>query len=277
VDISDIDLHSVDHVLTTTRAVRRRLDFGRPVERELIERCIDIAIQAPTALHGETWHFIVITEQCQRAAVAQIYRRAGEGHRSGALSLDPYLASLRAEKPEAPRFADQQRMFSSGAHLVRHMQDVPVLILACIEGRVENAGPGAQASLYGSIFPAVWSLMLAFRARGIGSVMTTQHIGHFEQDMATAVGLPDDMTQVALLAVAYFTGSDFKPANAFTGNDGGKTWRPANRRDLSTFAPLRALRARTSDPRLATTSRGRRRCATAACDDRCVRAHSSSR
>lgn len=212
-DISDIDLHSVDHVLTTTRAVRRRLDFSRPVERELIERCIDIAIQAPTALHGETWHFIVITEQCQRAAVAQIYRRAGEGHRSGALSLDPYLASLRAEKPEAPRFADQQRMFSSGAHLVRHMQDVPVLILACIEGRVENAGPGAQASLYGSIFPAVWSLMLAFRARGIGSVMTTQHIGHFEQDMATAVGLPDDMTQVALLAVAYFTGSDFKPAN----------------------------------------------------------------
>jgi hypothetical protein len=125
------------------------------------------------------------------------------------LSLDPYLASLRAEKPDAPRFAAQQRMFSSGAHLVRHMQDVPVLILACVEGRIEKAGPGAQASLYGSIFPAVWSLMLAFRARWIGSVMTTQHIEHFEQDMATAVGLPEDMTQVALLAVAYFTGSDF--------------------------------------------------------------------
>ena len=211
-DVSDIDVHSVDHVLTTTRAVRRRLDLGRPVERALIERCIDIAIQAPTALHGETWHFVVITDQSQRAAVAEIYRRAGEGHRSGAFPLDPYLSSLRAEKPEDSRFAAQQRMFSSGAHLVGHMQDVPVLILACVEGRVETAGPGAQASLYGSIFPAVWSLMLAFRARGIGSVMTTQHIEHFEKDMASVVALPDGMTQVALLAVAYFTGSDFKPA-----------------------------------------------------------------
>jgi nitroreductase len=113
-DVSDIDLRSVDHVLTTTRAVRRRLDLGRRVERELIERCIDIAIQAPTALHGETWHFVVITEQPQRTAVAQVYRRAGEG-RSGALSLDPYLASLRAEKPDDPRFAAQPRMFRSGA------------------------------------------------------------------------------------------------------------------------------------------------------------------
>jgi nitroreductase len=86
-DVTDIDLRSVDHVLTTTRAVRRRLDLGRPVERELIESCIDIATQAPTALHGETWHFVVITEPSQRAAVAEIYRRAAEGHRSGVLPL----------------------------------------------------------------------------------------------------------------------------------------------------------------------------------------------
>jgi nitroreductase len=84
------------------------------------------------------------------------------------------------------------------------MQDVPVLILACVEGRVEKASPGAQASLYGSIFPAVWSLMLALRARGIGSVMTTQHIEHFDRDMARVIGLPAGITQAALLAVAYF-------------------------------------------------------------------------
>jgi nitroreductase len=94
-DLADIDLVSVNHVLMTTRAVRKRLDLTRPVEREVIERCIEIAIQAPTALYGETWHFIVITEATQRAAVVDIYRRAGEGIRSGAFSLDPYTSSLR--------------------------------------------------------------------------------------------------------------------------------------------------------------------------------------
>lgn len=218
-DVSEIDLRSVDHVLTTTRAVRKRLDLGRPVERELIERCIDIAIQAPTALHGETWHFVVVTDALQRAAIADIYRQAGEGHRVGTLPLDSYLSSLRTEKPDDLRFSAQQRMFASGAHLVRHMQDVPVLILACVEGTAEKASPGAQASLYGSIFPAVWSLMLVLRARGIGSVMTTQHIEHFDRDMARVIGLPDGITQVALLAVAYFTGSDFKPAKRAPGRE----------------------------------------------------------
>ena len=211
-DIADIDLVSVDHVLMTTRAVRKRLDLARPVGREVIERCIEIAIQAPTALYGETWHFIVITDATQRAAVAEIYRRAGEGFRSGAFPFNPYLSGLRATSPDDKRFTAQQRMFSSGLELMKHLQDVPVLILACAEGRVENQGPGAQASLYGSIFPAVWSLLLAFRARGIGSVMTTLHIGHFERDMARVLELPARVTQAALLAAGYFTGSDFKPA-----------------------------------------------------------------
>jgi nitroreductase len=211
-DLSDIDMPSVDHVLTTTRAVRQRLDLTRPVERRVIERCIEIAVQAPTALQGETWHFVVVTDPRQREVVATIYRKAGEGHRSGALPLDPYLSQLRATTAQDPRFEAQQRMFRSGTHLVQRMHEVPVLILACIEGRVEHAGPGAQASLYGSIFPAVWSLMLALRTRGLGSVMTTQHIQHLEREMARVLGLPDGLTQAALLAVAYFTGTDFKPA-----------------------------------------------------------------
>ncbi len=211
-DIADIHLASVDHVLMTTRAVRKRLDLTRPVGREIIERCIEVAIQAPTALYGETWHFIVITDATQRAAVADIYRRAGEGIRSGAFSLDSYTSSLRATSPEDKRFTAQQKMFSAGAELMKHLSVVPVLILACAEGRVENAGPGAQAPLYGSIFPAVWSLMLAFRARGIGSVLTTLHIEHFERDMARVLELPVHMTQAGLVAAGYFTGSDFKPA-----------------------------------------------------------------
>ena len=95
---------------------------------------------------------------------------------------------------------------------MKHLSEVPVLILTCAEGRVEHAGPGAQAPLYGSIFPAVWSLMLAFRARGIGSVLTTLHIEHFEREMARVLELPADVTQVALVAAGYFTGTDFKPA-----------------------------------------------------------------
>lgn len=210
-DLGDIDLASVDHVLTTTRAVRRRLDLTRPVERDVIERCIEIALQAPTALYGETWHFLVVTERRQREAVAAVYRKAGEGHRSGTLPLDPYLSRLRMTTHD-PRFEAQQRMFGSGGYLVQHVHEVPVLIVACIEGRVEREGPGAQASLYGSIFPAVWSLMLALRARGLGSAMTTQHIHHLEREMAQVLGLPDGLTQAALLAVGYFTGTDFKPA-----------------------------------------------------------------
>ena len=210
-DPNSIDLSSVDHVLTTTRAVRQRLDLTRPVERQVIERCLEIALQAPLGLNGETRHFVVVTDPRQRAAVGALYRKAGEGHRSGALPHDSYLSQLHLTA-EDPNFAAQQRMFRSGGYLVAHMHEVPVLILACVEGRVEQAGPGAQASLYGSIFPAVWSLMLALRARGLGSVMTTQHIQHLEQEMAHVLELPERLTQAALLAVAYFSGADFKPA-----------------------------------------------------------------
>src|ERR1043166_1089952 len=119
-DIAEIDLASVDHVLMTTRAVRKRLDLTRPVAREVIERCIEIAIQAPTALYGETWHFLVILDAAQRAAVADIYRRAGAGIRSGALALDPYTSSLRATSPDEQRFPAQQKMFRAGAALMQH-------------------------------------------------------------------------------------------------------------------------------------------------------------
>jgi len=207
-----LDLASADYLLTTTRAVRKRLDLTRQVPVDVIQRCLEIAMQAPTALYGETWHFVVVTDRAQREAVAAVYRKAGEGHRSGAIPHDPYMSGIRATTPGTARFDNQQRMFGSGGYLVEHMHEVPVLILACVEGRVENAGAGAQASLYGSIFPAIWSLMLAFRSRGIGSVITTQHIQHLEGEMARVLGVPSGLTQAALLAAAYFTGTDFKPA-----------------------------------------------------------------
>jgi nitroreductase len=209
-DVASIDLASVDHVLSTTRAVRKRLDLRRPVEPEILERCLDIAMQAPTGLYGETWHFVVVTDPEKRAAIAAIYKKLDADFRSGTeLHFDPYLARLRAVSVDDPRFAQQQRM---GGYLASHLHEVPVLVLPCIEGRVESAGPGAQASPYGSILPATWSLMLALRARGLGSVLVTFHIHHCEREVARILDIPDDVTQAALLPVAYFTGTDFKPA-----------------------------------------------------------------
>jgi len=211
-DVASIDLASVDHVLSTTRAVRKRLDLQRPVEPEILERCIAIATQAPTGLYGETWHFVVVTEPEQRAAIAALVKKTADGIFSGTLSPDPYLARLHMVSAEDPRFALQQRMYASGLYLINHLHEVPVLVLACIEGRVETAGPGAQASLYGSILPATWSLMLALRARGLGSVLITGHIEHCGREVAKILDLPDDITQAALVPVAYFIGADFKPA-----------------------------------------------------------------
>src|SRR5215510_12754104 len=211
-DVASIDLASVDHVLSTTRAVRKRLDLQRPVEPEILEHCIEIATQAPTGLYGETWHFVVVTEPEKRAAIAALIKKTAEGIFSGTLSFDPYLARLHAVSAEDPRFALQQRMYASGMYLINHLHEVPVLVLSCIEGRVETAGPGAQASLYGSILPATWSLMLALRARGLGSVLITGHIQHCEREIAEILDIPDDITQAALVPVAYFTGADFKLA-----------------------------------------------------------------
>ena len=179
---------------------------------KILECCIEIATQAPTGLYGETWQFVVVTEPEKRAALAALVKKTADGIFSGTLSPDPYLARLHMVSAEDPRFARQQRMYASGLYLINHLHEVPVLVLACIEGRVETAGPGAQASLYGSIMPATWSLMLALRARGLGSVLITGHIEHCEREVAKILDLPADITQAALLPVAYFTGADFKPA-----------------------------------------------------------------
>lgn len=200
-----MDLASVDHLLTTTRSVRKRLDFSRPVEREVLEKCLAIAMQAPTGSNNQGWHFVVVTDAAKRRALGDLYRQAF------ALYADPN-SGMRVPMPEDdPRFAQTQRIVDSASYLAAHLHEAPVLVIPCIEGRVENAGVLAQASIYGSILPATWSLMLALRARGLGSAWTTLHL-MFEQEAAAALGIPATITQTALLPVAYYTGTDFKPA-----------------------------------------------------------------
>lgn len=206
-----MDLATVDHLLTTTRSVRKRLDFTRPVPPEVLEHCIDIALQAPTGSNAQGWHFMVITDTQQRSVIAELYRRAFAVYRDM-----PGGAPQMQESD--PRFKQTMRIVDSAVYLMERMHEAPVLVLACIEGRVENAGLLAQASLYGSILPAVWSLMLALRSRGVGSAWTTLHL-MFEKEAAQLLGIPDHITQAALLPVAYYTGTDFKPAKRLAPSD----------------------------------------------------------
>jgi nitroreductase len=196
-----MDLTTVDKLLTTTRSVRKRLDLTRPVEPEIIQQCIEIAVQAPSGSNRQGWHFLVITDPDKRAQIAHCYRQ----------SFMAYMGPQRVKANDENSTSKTSRGLNSAMYLAENLQDVPVLIIGCIESRPEMAPPLKLASLYGSILPAMWSLMLALRARGLGAAWTTLHLGH-EQKIAELLGVPDTITQVVLLPVAYFTGDDFKPA-----------------------------------------------------------------
>lgn len=200
------DLASVDHILTTTRSVRKRLDFDRPVPPELIEECIDIALQAPTGSNAQGWHWVVVTDPAKKKAIGDFYNTS---------FTNAYLNAPPERQPQYeagdPRGERRELLLDSATYLARRMGDAPVLVIPCIEGRVENAGPLAQASIYGSILPGAWSFMLAARARGLGSAWTTLHL-IYEKETAEILDLPKHITQAALLPVGYFKGESFRPA-----------------------------------------------------------------
>lgn len=199
-----MDLATADHLLMTTRSVRKRLDFTRPVEPEVIRQCLEIAIQAPTASNRQHWHFLVVTDQQKRAAIGRYYQDSFEQYR-GKRSDAPQPIPTDSYEAQVARVIDSAR------YLAEHMHEAPALIIPCVEGRPQDPSPAAQAGLYGSILPATWSLMLALRARGLGSAWTTLHL-RYEKEVAGLLGIPDNITQAALLPVAYFKGDDFKPA-----------------------------------------------------------------
>jgi nitroreductase len=192
-----MDVASVDQLLSTTRAVRRRLDLSRPVERAIILECLQLAMQAPTASNDQNWRWLVVTDADKRATIAEIYRSiAGD-----------YMASA-AETAVDPQ---TRRVYRSANALTAILADVPVLVIPCIERRFDDAPLGVAAAAWASIIPAAWSFQLALRSRGLGSVWTTLHLFK-EREVAELLGIPDTVTQVALFPVAYTIGTDFKPA-----------------------------------------------------------------
>ena len=197
-----MDLKAADELLTTTRSVRKRLDYSRPVPPELVQECIDLAIQAPTGSNQQGWSFVVVTDPAKKKALADLYRK-GFAMYAQMPQQDHGAGDLRTQQ--------RSRVVDSAMYLAQTMEQAPVFLVPCIAGRFETQPQFAQASLYGSILPAVWSFMLAARARGLGSAWTTIHL-MFEKEAAAILGIPDDVTQCALLPVAYFTGDTFKPA-----------------------------------------------------------------
>jgi len=192
-----VDIASVDELLTTTRAVRRRLDLTRPVGRDVIMECLQIAMQAPTASNAQDWRWLVITDAAKRAAIAEIYRSIGER----------YLPRM-AESETDPQ---TRRVLDSALSLTDTLADVPVHVIPCLQRRFDGNDLVVSSSAWASIIPAAWSFMLALRSRGLGSVWTTMHLAR-EREVAELLGVPDTVTQAALLPVAYTIGTDFKPA-----------------------------------------------------------------
>jgi nitroreductase len=192
------DLGITDRLLSTTRAVRRRLDFTRDVERQVILDCIRLSQQAPTASNTQLWRWVVVTDPEKREAVGDLYRRGG--------------GALAGSRKRSNGDDQTERVYDSAEFLMDHIHEAPALVIPCLEGRLqEGAHPCVQASLYGSIFPAVWSFQLALRSRGLGSALTTLHLLH-EKEMGELLGIPENVMQVALLPVAYTRGLEFAPA-----------------------------------------------------------------
>ena len=193
------DIEETDKLLSTTRAVRKRLDLETPVDRQVLLDCVALSQQAPTGSNTQFWRWMIIEDAEKKAAIADIYRR-GSG----------FINEFQSQVPEDDR--QTHRVYDSAGYLFDVLHQVPAIVIPCIEGRPEDPTDHCTvASIYGSILPAVWSFQLALRSRGLGSAWTTLHL-MWEQEVAELLGIPDHVMQVALLPVAYTLGTDFKPA-----------------------------------------------------------------
>ncbi|WP_261560440.1 nitroreductase family protein [Frankia tisae] len=197
---------SSDELLSTTRAVRHRLDLSRPVPWELIQECVELAVQAPTGRNRQRWHFVVVTDSERRRALADVFQRA-------VAAADPHASPLTRRDVERMNAHPRSlaKIGSGFQHLYDNIHRVPALVVPCVEGRTDGAPVLAQSMTWGSILPAVWSFMLAARARGLGTVWTTAQ-APLEREMAALLGVPYDRVMLAaFIPLAYTLGTDFRP------------------------------------------------------------------
>ena len=186
---ADFDLTQFDEILSTARSVRRKLDFERPVEREVLFDCIDVAVQAPTGLGGENWRFVVVDEADTKAAIANIYK---------AVLLEIMAARNLPMKPTHQALIDR-------------LHEIPAMVFVCVDGEPMDDGVSSQIGFYGSILPAAWSLMLALRARGIGTTWTSL-LSSRQEEVRQILGMPQGTVQTVMLPVGYTKGATLRRA-----------------------------------------------------------------
>jgi len=195
---------SVDEVLTTTRSVRKRLDFDKPVPREVLTECLELALQAPTGSNSQGWQWMFVEDADKKKVIGDIYLTHARR----------YLGQARWEYPEGDTRGERMgRVRDSATYLAEHMHEAPVLLIPCLEGR-PDASPLGGVSFWASLFPAVWSFCLALRSRGLGSCWTTLHLlEDGEQQVADVLGIPyEKYSQAGLFPIAYTKGTNFRPA-----------------------------------------------------------------
>ena len=194
----EFDLAQTDALLSTTRSVRKRLDFTRDVPNDVLLECLQLAVQAPTGSNRQGWRWLVVRDPQKKEALAEIYRRVG----------GDYLAKAAADAADGSQTG---RVLDSANFLAQRLGESPVLVIPLIIGRLGDGTTNSAAGLFGSILPAVWSFQLALRSRGLGSCYTTLHLAA-EDEASELLGIPNHMSQAGLLPVGYTLGTDFKPA-----------------------------------------------------------------
>ncbi|RZT83387.1 nitroreductase [Pseudonocardia sediminis] len=202
--MSDLLPLDPDQLLSSTRSVRKRLDFDRPVPMEIIRESLEVALQAPSGSNTQGWHWIVVTDPEKKRVIGDYYAQAFGAYRNSPMYATNHTSG------DADRDATQGRVASSAEYLAERMGEVPVLVIGALKAGKDLPAKN-QAGLWGSLLPAAWSLQLALRARGLGSAWTTLHL-QYETEIAQLLGIPEDVRQGVLLPVAYYTGKDFKPA-----------------------------------------------------------------
>ena len=197
--MTDFDLNEINRLLTTTKPVRKRLNLEQSVPNELLLECIEIAGHAPVGGNLERNRWIIVTDSELKNEIAKAYRSVGL----------PYLQANQGARADS-RTA---KVIDSSIYLIENMHKVPAMVIPLRLDRppVREDEAGSVAGYFGSVLPSVWSFQLAARARGLGSAWTTFHLAH-EEIIAKLLGIPNSVTQCALLPVAFYTGDSFSPA-----------------------------------------------------------------